>query len=151
MCCIFCARWRCRTADGRYRMAAVYGCRCFFCSRLFCATAPLPTSGCFIWPEVVVNGVCRLLSLVWAGATVGPLAGNSGGAAPAGAAPAASGSNLLIRRAVFADIGGFDLSLTVNEDAVLHRRKLPGGRSGGGIGWRLCPIWWCMRGIIGGW
>lgn len=36
--------------------------------------------------------------------------------------PAASGSNLLVRRAVFQDVGGFDMRLTVNEDSELAWR-----------------------------
>lgn len=36
--------------------------------------------------------------------------------------PAASGSNLLMRRQVFAAVGGFDLALTVNEDSEIAWR-----------------------------
>jgi GT2 family glycosyltransferase len=36
--------------------------------------------------------------------------------------PAASGSNLLVRRQVFEDVGGFDLELTCNEDSELPWR-----------------------------
>ncbi|MEZ4516554.1 MAG: glycosyltransferase [Chloroflexota bacterium] len=43
--------------------------------------------------------------------------------------PAASGSNLLIRREVFHAIGGFDLSLTCNEDSEIAWRIRRNGYS----------------------
>ncbi|MCS6773787.1 MAG: glycosyltransferase, partial [Thermoflexales bacterium] len=44
--------------------------------------------------------------------------------------PAATGSNLLIRRDVFEQVGGFDLSLTCNEDSEIAWRVCRAGYRG---------------------